>query len=392
MASFLQKHRVADGAAKVRGDAASGRRPRIAAYHFLRGIDHGLSFVVGGLKKFESRKVAGLLADGEERRSVPRKRKLPFEVPAGIKQTESCVVHEATKRSRHDIPDDLVADMSPPSLALFGDEGPRDLPAFWFLPSQGFRVLPQMDVLHRCPRDLKEAAKESGNWAMILDTTAVLNYDHGPFLSEANFHKSLEAVKEYVLMADPQDELFLRIFEPLCRSRGDVPPDFGSVEHCARVFQQLPFADCFRHMSEKVKWTRWGSHLWALVDFRPNRHAKLLALTALGISLGALSDQSVAGSMELAPGALRADPDQKNPTLVVGASVASSSALSASAMPTQSSARSVASGPGGGDEHRPELAQDGRGQEEVGWQTVAGHGRLEERVPERTRCDRQGVV
>ena len=62
---------------------------------------------------------------------------------------------------------------------MTGGGGPRDLPVFWYLPQNGLWIILMMDVLHRCPRDMCEAAKYSNNWSMILDTTTVLNYDHG---------------------------------------------------------------------------------------------------------------------------------------------------------------------------------------------------------------------
>ena len=66
-------------------------------------------------------------------------------------------------------------------LASVADEGPKDLPTYYWLSQAGFRCEHLFDPLHRTPRDMAAAAKASSNWAMILDTTAVINYEHGPF-------------------------------------------------------------------------------------------------------------------------------------------------------------------------------------------------------------------
>ena len=89
------------------------------------------------------------------------------------------------KDGNWDIPNRMVRHVGS-VLTLFGDEGPKDLPVYWFL-MRFYRAIFMHDPLHRCPRDMQAAAKESDIWAMVLDTTSVVNYDHGPFQSCTNF-------------------------------------------------------------------------------------------------------------------------------------------------------------------------------------------------------------
>ena len=279
---LLNKHLVKDLAKKLRKGTQSGRRPRLAARNFLRGWDHSGQFINKGFNVFASRNSVPLLGRDEVRYAVASKRKLDGLVPDGIPVSRSCCYNKGTKVTRYDVelpacPNDLSC------CVAIGDEGPKDLPSFWYLPSQGYRVVPFMDVLHRCPRDMAEAAKASDNWAMVTDTTAVLNYDHGPFKSQVNFQKSVEAIQSYASTVGPDDELLNMFFEEICDAEGDHPSDFGSPEHFARVLQNLPFDKAFASMTEKVKWTRWGSHHWSLVDFLPMKPKKALSLFIVGL-------------------------------------------------------------------------------------------------------------
>ena len=168
--------------------------------HFLRGIVHALIPVVGGLNTLKGLGTVPILTKDEERYFKPRKRPLPFGVPEGVPNLRSCVYNKLTKTARFDmtVPENPK---SSPLCVFHFDEGPKDLPAFWYLPAKGYRVLPLNDVLHRTSRDMGDAAKASGNWSMVLDTSAALNYDHGPFMSCANFAKNVEAAEDYCKVA-----------------------------------------------------------------------------------------------------------------------------------------------------------------------------------------------
>ena len=53
-----------------------------------------------------------------------------------------------------------------------------------------------------------EAASESDMWAMILDTTAVLNWDHGPYLSAAHFKMSVELAGKRLAVGNCDDDVW----------------------------------------------------------------------------------------------------------------------------------------------------------------------------------------
>ena len=63
------------------------------------------------------------------------------------------------------------------------------------------------DPLRRTYRDLRDAAHQCDAWNMILDTTTVLNYDHGLYLACANFNKFIEAADMYCSMVSPDYDL-----------------------------------------------------------------------------------------------------------------------------------------------------------------------------------------
>ena len=148
--------------------------------HFIKAIDHSLSFISKGLAECKAVPNVLKLSPSQKRYMTPRKRPCPFNVPDGIPQLRSCVYDVDTKETKLDLV--LPSDGKPlPMLALVGDEGPRDLPAFWYLPGIGYRIVSFMDPLHRSGRDMYEGANCSGMWCVVLDTTAVLNFHHVPF-------------------------------------------------------------------------------------------------------------------------------------------------------------------------------------------------------------------
>ena len=204
--------------------------------HFIKGIDHSLSFISKGLAEYKALPHVLKLSPSQRRYMTSRKRPCPFNVPAGIPQLRSCVYDVDSKQTKFDLV--LPSDGKPlPVLALIGDEGPRDLPAFWYLPGIGYRLVSFMDPLHRTGRDMYGAAAECGMWGVVLDTTAVLNFDHGPFLSSANFQKHVESGKLFSAIADVDDDLIALVFEGLCEDIGDFPADYGSRDHIKRTIQ-----------------------------------------------------------------------------------------------------------------------------------------------------------
>ena len=280
----------------------------------------------------------------EKRYDLPAKRKYPFDVPDDIQPKRRCIQNEDTKAKRYEIKWGEVSEH--PCLSITADEGPRDKPAWLYLAAI-LRVLEQMDPLHRWPRDAYLAAVECNCWQMILDTTAVFNYDHAPYLSEENFRRAKEAVKRYVIEAGPDDELLVEEFEALCESLGDVPLDYGSKEHKERVVASLPYAAAFKAMVEKVRWTRWGSHAAAAEEFLPILPCKRFAVkvaTYLGEARLPADLRPVAGGDGAPhPAVVCGGPSSSGPS--AASSSASSSAAVAVAVAPAASASSSSSAP-----------------------------------------------
>ena len=255
---------------------------RVHAFNTMVGIDHAFQEVGSGLSVFASTGTVPILGPSEERYMVLRTKQCKFEVPEGVVQLRSCVVNKETGITRYDLP--YSPEISAFSvLKIVGDEGPKDLPVFYFLPAKGYRVVFFNDILHRCPRDMYGAAAASNNWGMILDTSAVCNYDHAPFLSLENFEKAKEAVLFFVSNACADDELLGELFEDMCDEDEDHPADFGTREHVARVLGGLSFEACFTAMEEKVKWTRWGSNHFAVRELLKHRTKKKLACLVIAL-------------------------------------------------------------------------------------------------------------
>ena len=63
-----------------------------------------------------------------------------------------------------------------------------------------------------------------------------------------------------------------------------LPPDNGTTEFLTNFIRHLPFDEACVRMSEKVKWTRWGSHHWSMKELLPERAKHLLKLLIVGIA------------------------------------------------------------------------------------------------------------
>ena len=118
-------------------------------------------------------------------------------------------------------------------------------------------------------------------WNMVLNIAAVLNWDHGPYLSAGNFQKSVEGSELWCASAGGDDELVNHLFDGICDDMDGHPPDWGTPGHVRRVATNLKSKKCFAVMTTKVKWTRWGSHHWALKDFTGLRHTKLMVCVVI---------------------------------------------------------------------------------------------------------------
>ena len=198
--------RVKSQADKIRSNEASNRAPRRKAYKAARATDSALVDVGSGLVRFKSTESCRLLKEGESRYLTDRKRPCPFDVPEHVPQKRSCVINEATREKRHDLK--LLPGAGDHSVRAFGhDEGPQDLLVFHWFPEAGFRSMHLMDPVRRCPRDMYLAANACDMWSMVLDTTGVLNYDHGPFLSLQHFAEQAEAVPLFSSLAESDDDL-----------------------------------------------------------------------------------------------------------------------------------------------------------------------------------------
>ena len=45
----------------------------------------------------------------------------------------------------------------------------------------------------------------------------------------------------------------------------DICPDLNSFDDIKRFLSEMKFDSCFEKITEKVKWTRWGSHQTGMV-------------------------------------------------------------------------------------------------------------------------------
>ena len=251
--------------------------------HFIKAMDHAMSFVFGGLATWKYHQSVPLLSASDIRYCTPSKRKYPFSLPEGVPSLRSCTYNVDNKLAKYDL------DFKPtiPCLCLHYDEGPKDLPAFWYLPAMKYRVLGWNDGLHRTSRDMQEAAKYSDVRHAIQDTTAALNYDRGPFLSQANFQKSVELATHFVNVSSPDCDLWCSLIDGMLEDDlFDTSADWGTIQHGDLMFKNLPLADCFQKLGEGVKWARWGSHHWALKSFIPMRHRQLLVLVVGAVEAG----------------------------------------------------------------------------------------------------------
>ena len=106
-------------------------------------------------------------------------------------------------------------------------------------------------------RDLYDAACASDAWSMILDTMNVMNFDHGPFLSRANFDSRSEAIQLFSEVADHDDELLLDSYKEVCQACGDYRADVGSEAHVTSLLQGLA-SDISDRLVERVKWAGCG--------------------------------------------------------------------------------------------------------------------------------------
>ena len=259
----MQRVRLNTCAQILKKTAKTGLQVRQAAHNLGRGIDTSLQYCGSGLARFKRLGHFAILQPTEKRYLKPCKRPFPFEVPDGIPQRRSCVWDREAKKQRYDItwgPAEIF-----PALSFVYDEGPKDMPLWNSLPNL-FRILGINDNLHRTPADLRLAAQEAGMWQAILDTTAVLNFEHMPFQAMQEFAKLKEAIEKFAADAEADDEILLEHLEECFEGR-EIPLDFGSKEHIQRFLDELPTEEAFTCATEKVKWTRWGSHHWSLKKY-----------------------------------------------------------------------------------------------------------------------------
>lgn len=275
---MILKQRIKNEADRIRKKKATDRLPRVGAYHAGRALDAALALCGSGLKVWEDNGSCPLLQENERRYFVPAKRPLPGDVPVNITPKRSCIFNDKTKTTRYDVPRLSSADDEDAVLTIAHDEGPKEESLFWWLCSTRSRILHLEDPLHRHVRDMAGVAKATNMWSAILDTSAVVNYDHGPFLSSANFAKTKEAIQQWAHVAAEDDEFAMQHFQDMCEASEDFPPDYGTKEHIARVIKELPFDKCMEALQHKVKWTRWGSHDVAMVKFLPDKPKKQFAL------------------------------------------------------------------------------------------------------------------
>lgn len=171
--SLLHRHHITSASQTVRKAANSDRAARQGGRDFLKALDHQLQAITGGLAAFRPRLGAASrpLARGEVRYVAADARLAPPDVPSDVKRRRICIRNVDAGACRVEVSD---FKLERPLMPIWTDEGPRDMPALWFLAGQGCRMLFFFDPLHGISRDLSLAAKGAGLWASILDTTICL--------------------------------------------------------------------------------------------------------------------------------------------------------------------------------------------------------------------------
>ena len=278
----LQRGEVKDATEAISKANRSERETRLASKDFMHALDHTLRHLGLGLNTFENTPEIKLPSRFEKRCAVRPKRPLDG-VPADKPQKRLCLKDENSGKIRFESP---RGELEPSVLWIIGDEGPKDRPVFWFLPGRGFRVLPLWDPLHRVSNDLQLAAKDTGNWSMIKDTTAVCNFNHAPFQSCGWLEVQREGVQNLLAKATTYSALFRTLFDDLCEDKRDKPADFGTEAHLGRVLAAMEFSKSVLTAGQKVQWTRWGTHHWALRKLLPDWSEKLMVCAATAVEAG----------------------------------------------------------------------------------------------------------
>ena len=239
----------------------------------------------GGLKAiYEEKKSRSMPLKRHEKRYEVKDERPDPECPVGVEKKRVCIYDENTKRTRFEVP---TFRMAYPLLSLNGDEGPKDLPLYYFLPANGYRFFFWNDPQHKTPRDMYWAAKENEVWTDILDVTYAINWESGPYRSCSWFCQSKENSSNWLASTDEDDDMLVFKYEEICKERGWTDdPDFGMKSHYKKVMMSLSPEELFARQVAATKWTRWGSLFQSSGQFFPNWTSKEVAASALAVHLG----------------------------------------------------------------------------------------------------------
>lgn len=203
----------------------------------------------------------------------------------------SCLFDESTGSSSYELPRSYIDDKEwRPTLHVNPDQGPVGWPCYIFLFEHlGCRGTVTPDPWHIAWNSIRAAAKSSGAWSLILETTVVQNCKRAPFGQCAFMNLIREATEEYFSFATVDDDLCQQFYPLLVADTGVSPPGFGTLEHMAQVFEDLKSSIVFRRTSFRVKLLRWFSWMDAMggkcqdQGLLQNWHTLLFGLCVLGL-------------------------------------------------------------------------------------------------------------
>jgi hypothetical protein len=120
-------------------------------------------------------------------------------------------------------------------------------------------------------------------WIVVLETTVVANFLHGPFEGDANFHGMVTIIKRYFRDNDHTCEFFLVFYERICCAMGWVDSDFGSREHQKMIRERLTHSELLTSKGKLVKLRRWRSWVDRWTDLLKHWHTLAFFLMIVGV-------------------------------------------------------------------------------------------------------------
>jgi len=179
----------------------------------------------------------------------------------------------------------LLYNTIPPTLTLHLDEGSPAYSMTWYLlHKEELRMLAARDPYHREWNDIKLGTSRAKMWHVVLLMTVVFNLPFGPWDGATWFSKIKTMAEEMVKSLTASNPLFIALYEVLCIDFGVEP--VGTAEHRQLVFERMFTSEAFAVKGVKVSLRRWFGWFDAAHHYLPMWHARLMALIAIGQSIG----------------------------------------------------------------------------------------------------------